>query len=192
MTRLPWILTALMLASCTIGSSTTERPALSRPAIEPDGAFWDAVTVAREHDREAFLYLLSPQMVFKALFPEAKLEEITTQEEFNEQREELGKALEPHAAVVQDFANRYMAELEKLVRDRFIEVSKPKYDIKFNDEFDRASGPNTATVKVSVYPKSGIDQAFKPEVIEVTFIQDGRRWLIHALGNDKLKGAFVR
>jgi hypothetical protein len=192
MRSLTVILASLLLASCTIGSSTSERPALSRPAIEPDGAFWDAVTIARQHDREAFLYLLSPQMVFRALFPEAKLDEITSQEEFNAQREELQQALEPYAAVVQDFANRYMAELEKLVRDRFIEVSRPKYDIKFKDKFDRAAGPNTATVTVSIYPKSAIEEGFTPEVIEVTFIQDDRRWLIHALSNDKLKGAFVR
>lgn len=192
MRSMPFILLALLLASCTIGSSTTQRPALSRPAIEPDGTFWDAVTVAGKSDREAFLHLLSPQMVFKALFPEAQLDEITNQNEFDDQREELTEALKPYDPVVQDFARRYMAELDNLVRDRFIEVSKPKYDIKFNDEFDRAAGPNTAKVTVSVYPKTATGAAFKPEIIEVTFIQDGRRWLIHGFSNDKLKGAFVR
>jgi hypothetical protein len=192
MRRLPLILLALLLGACTIGSSTTERPALTRPAIEPDGTFWDAVTVAGKNDREAFLYLLSPQMVFRALFPEAKLKQVATQEEFDAQREEIKAALVQYDLVVQDFATRYMSELHKLVSDRFIEVSRPDYNIVYNDEFDRAEGPNTAKVVVTVYPKKALDANFKPETIEVTFIQDGRRWLIHGFTNDKLRGAFVR
>jgi hypothetical protein len=194
MKRLPLILLVLLAgcSSATIGSATTERPALTRPAIEPDGTFWDAVTVAGKADREAFLYLLSPQMIFRALFPEAKLKEVTTQSELDDQRAQIEATLKQHEGVVQEFATRYMSELHKLVRDRFIEVGKPDYNIKFNDKFDRATGPNTAKVIVNVYPKKAIDDAFKPEIIEVTFIQDGRRWLIHGFANDKLKGAFVR
>ena len=194
MKALPLIL-LLLLAGCsaaTIGSATTDRPALTRPAIEPDGAFWDAVTVAGKGDRKAFLYMLSPQMKYRALFPEAKLKEVTTQEELDTQRAEIETVLKQHEPVVQEFAARYMNELHKLVSDRFIEVGKPDYDIKFNDSFDRASGPNTAKLIVSVYPKKPIDETFKPEIIEVTFLQDGRRWLIHGFSNDKLKGAFVR
>jgi hypothetical protein len=194
MKRLPLILLVLIggCSSATIGSATTERPALTRPAIEPDGAFWDAVTVAGKADRKAFLYLLSPQMVFRALFPEAKLKEVTTQKDLDDQRKEIEATLQQHDAVVQEFATRYMSELNKLVSDRFIEVGKPDYNIRFNDKFDRATGPNTAKVVVSVYPKTPLPQGFKPEVIEVTFLQDGRRWLIHGFSNDKLKGAFVR
>jgi hypothetical protein len=192
MKRLPLILLGLLLGACTIGSSTTERPALTRPAIEPDGTFWDAVTVAGKNDRKAFLYLLSPQMVFHALFPEAKLKEVTTQEEFDAQRKEIETTLKQHDLVVQDFATRYMGELHKLVSDRFIEVGRPNYNIGYNDEFDRAAGPNTAKLVVTVYPKHAVDESYKPETIEVTFIQDGRRWLIHGFTNDKLRGAFVR
>jgi hypothetical protein len=189
---LPLILLVLLFGACTIGSSTTERPALTRPAIEPDGTFWDAVTVAGKNDREAFLYLLSPQMIFRALFPEAKLKELTTQEQFDAQREEIEAALKQHDLVVQEFATRYMGELHKLVSDRFIEVGRPDYSINHNDEYDRAAGPNIAKLVVTVYPKHAIDEAFKPETIEVTFIQDGRRWLIHGFTNDSLRGAFVR
>jgi len=192
MRALPCLLIALLAASCTFGSSTTQRPALSRPAIEPDGTVWDAVTAAGKNDSEAFLYLLSPQMIYRALFPEARLRPVTSQKEFDEQRLELELALQPHAPVVQEFAARYMTELSNLVRDRFIEVSRPNYHIEFRDEYDRAAGPNHASVIVSVTPKTAVGPDFKPETIELHFVQDGRRWLIDGIANDRLKGAFVR
>ena len=187
---LPTVL--LLLASCTIGSSTTQRSALPRPAIEPDGALWDAVTVARQHDTESFRFLLSPQMIYRALYPEAKLSEVTSQKEFDTQRKKLELELEAQAVVVDQLAQRYMGELSKLVTDRFIEVSKPTYTIKYKDDFDRAAGPNRARVTVTIYPKKAVPEGYTPETFEVRFIQDGRRWLIDGLTNDKLKGAFVR
>lgn len=188
-----WAVVMLMLlCGCTIGSSTTERPALSRPAIEPDGAFWDAADSARRGDREAFLYCLSPQMVYRALFPAKPLKPVTTQAELDAQRETIAAELAPHTGVVQSLADRYMDELDALLRDRFIEASRPRYEILYRDSFSRADGPNFAYVIVSVYPKHALPEGFKPEVIEVRFIQDGRRWLIDEIGNDKLKGAFVR
>ncbi|MCB9894116.1 MAG: hypothetical protein H6839_06700 [Planctomycetes bacterium] len=182
----------LLLASCTIGSSTTQRSALPRPAIEPDGALWDAVTVARRHDAESFRFLLSPQMIYRALYPEAKLDDVTSQKEFDTQRAEIEAELLPQEQVVNQLAQRYMGQLEKLVTDRFIEVSKPSYTIKYKDEFERAAGPNRARVVVTIYPKTHVPEDYEPETIEVRFIQDGRRWLIDGLTNDKLKGAFVR
>ena len=182
----------LLLCGCTIGSSTTERPALARPAIEPDGAFWDAADSARRGDREAFMYCLSPQMVYRALFPAKPLKPVTTQAEFDAQREVIAAELAPHAQVINGMADRYMAELDALLRDQFIEASRPRYEILFRDSFSRADGPNFAYVIVSVYPKHALPDGFKPETMEVRFIQDGRRWLIDEFGNDKLKGAFVR
>jgi hypothetical protein len=192
MGRLTPILIALLLASCTIGSSTTQRPALSSPAIEPDGAFWDAITVARRGDHESFLYALSPRMVYRSLFPEANLREPTSQEEFDSQRVELEQALSQHAAVVREFSTRHMHELDKLVHDRYIEVSKPSYTIRYKDSWGRAQGPNLASVVVTIYPKHPLPEGFKPETIEVRFVQDGQRWLIDGFDNDRLKGAFVR
>ncbi|MCZ7605642.1 MAG: hypothetical protein M5U25_06100 [Planctomycetota bacterium] len=192
MRRLTPTLIALLLASCTIGSSTTQRPALDSPAIEPDGAFWDAINVARRGDHDSFLYALSPQMVYRALYPEARLREPTSQEEFDSQRAELDEALSRHAAVVREFSVRHMHELDKLVHDRFIEVSKPSYTIRHKDSWGRAQGPNFATVLVTIYPKQPLPEGFKPETIEVRFVQDGQRWLIDGFDNDRLKGAFVR
>lgn len=190
--RLTLLTLALLLASCTIGSSTTQRPALNAPAIEPDGAFWDAINVARRGDHQSFLYVLSPQMVYRALYPEASLREPTSQEEFDRQRNELNAALALHPAVVREFATRHMQELDKLVHDRFIEVSKPSYTIRYKDSWDRAEGPNLARIVVTIYPKEKLPEGFTPETLEVRFIQDGRRWLIDGFDNDRLKGAFVR
>ncbi|MCB9934574.1 MAG: hypothetical protein H6840_02695 [Planctomycetes bacterium] len=192
MRRLLYIPLALLLASCTIGSSTTERPALNAPAIEPDGAFWDAITVARRGDDESFLYVLSPQMVYRALYPEARLREVSSQQEFDTQRQELQLELDKHPDVVRQFAARYMDELSKMIHDRFIEVGKPSYTIQYKDSWDRADGPNQAKVVVTIYPKGPLPQDFEPETLVVSFVQDGRRWLINGFDNDRLKGAFVR
>lgn len=192
MRLLPLFLLFCTLAACTVGSSTTQRPALTKPAIEPDGAFWDAAVVAREGDSQAFLYLLSPRMVYHALFPDDELRAVTSQEEFDKQRADIDEKLKPYGKVVQRFAARYMAELRDILKDRFIEVSKPTYNIKYKGDYDRATGPNTARVIVKIYPKKALPEGFQPETMEVRFIQDGRRWLINGLSNDKLKGAFVR
>ena len=188
-------LAAIACASCASlegGSSTTERPALTRPAIEPDGAFWDAATVAKRGDADAFLFMLSPQMVYLALFPDEELPPVTSQEEFTKQRQLLETKLEPYENVVDRFAARYMLELQKILRDRFVEVSKPTYTAQFKDSYDRLEGPNRARVTVRIYPKTAMPEGTEPETMEVRFVQDGRRWLIDGFTNDKLKGAFVR
>lgn len=192
---LPFLLFAMLVASCASlegGSSTTSRPALTRPAIEPDGAFWDAVVVAEKGDIHAFLFLLSPRMVYRALFPDEELAEVTSQAEFDKQRADIEEKLEPFQVAVQRLASRYMQELQELLRDRFVEVSKPSYTIQHKDSFDRADGPNAARVTVTIFPKSALPKDFEPAVMEVLFVQDGRRWLIDSIGDDKLKGAFVR
>lgn len=184
--------TCTSCASLEGGSSTTGRPALTKPAIEPDGAFWDATTVAKRGDADAFLFLLSPQMVYLALFPEEELPPVESQEEFTKQREQLELKLEPFQKVVDRFAARYMLELQKILRDRFVEVSKPTYTAQFKDSYDRLEGPNRARVTVKIYPKTALPENAEPETMEVRFVQDGRRWLIDGFTNDKLKGAFVR
>lgn len=186
---------ALLLASCsafTFGTSTTQRPAITKPAIGPDGTFWDAITVSERGDREAFMYLLSPQMVYVALFPEAQLREVEDQEEFDAQRAEIETELQPFDAVVQQFAERYMNQLASLVHDKFIEVGKPVYLIKYTGTGGLAEGPNLARLVVNIHPKSATKPDEQPEVLNITFIQDGRRWLIHEIDPDPLKGAFVR
>jgi len=192
---LPLLIAPLLLSACTSfegGSSTTDRPALTRPAIEPDGAFWDAAVVAKRGDTEGFLFMLSPQMVYRALYPEGELAEISDQEGFDKQREKIEAELKPLENVVDQMARRYMNQLRNLLKDKFIEVSKPTYSIRYKDKFDRAAGPNTARVTVTIYPKKALPENFEPEVMEVRFIQDRRRWLINGIINDKLKGAFVR
>ncbi|MBZ0136653.1 MAG: hypothetical protein K8I27_09800 [Planctomycetes bacterium] len=186
---------ALVLASCsafTFGTSTTQRPAITKPAIGPDGAFWDAAVAAKRNDHEAFLYLLSPQMVYLALFPEARLAETESQEEFDLQRATINAELEPFEPVVHEYTARYMHELTSLLDDKFAEASQPVYSISHTGAGGRAEGPNQATITVRVYPKQSMKASQEPEVLNITFIQDGRRWLIHRINPDPLKGAFVR
>ena len=181
---------ALLLASCsgfTFGTTTTQRP-----AIGPDGTFWDAITVAEQQDREAFMHLLSPQLVYLSLFPEAQLDPVEDQEEFDAQRREIEAELQQFETVVDSFAARYMHQLAQTFRDKFIEAGEPAYMIQYTGTGDRAEGPNRATVTVNIYPKGPMGSDDKPEVLNITFIQDGRRWLIHAIDPDPLKGAFVR
>lgn len=186
----------LLLTACssafTFGTSTTQRPAITKPAIGPDGAFWDAVDASRRGDRDAFLYLLSPQKVYLALFPEAELPAVESQEEFDAQRLELEAELKLHEPVVESYADRYMAELARLTRDRFVETGQPAYRIMYTGTGGLAEGPNLAILDVRIYPKSSMPEGAEPETLKITYIQDGRRWLVYEISPDPLKGAFVR
>jgi len=189
----------LLLTACTIGSTTTERPAINLPAIGPDGAFWDAVGVAELDDVEKFLYLVSPQFVHARFMPTARRPEVKTQNELEASRTSLlteaQRAAERHQLDYNSELYRlsygYMAELRKLMDDRFVEVGTPTYEIEFRDEFGRASGPNRAAVQVRVYPKSRVPDGYVPETLTVLFIQDGYRWLIDGLEPDPLWGAYA-
>lgn len=195
MKRLVLLILLIALCGCEryiSGSTTSDRPALNRPAIGPDGAFWDAAVVAGRGERDAFLYLLSPQFVHRALFPEDDLDEITTQGDFDEQRGEIEERLADYEPVVDRLARRYMRHLAELVEGRLVEVGRPRYNIDYTDTFDRAEGPNRATVTVTVYPKSALGEDIEPEVFEVDFIMDGRRWLIDGFDPDPMKGSFAR
>ena len=188
-------LLALMLASCsafTFGTSTTERPAITKPAIGPDGTFWDAAAVSRKGDARAFLHLLSPQMTYEALFPEAELKPVETQEEFDIQRTQIEIELAPLQPTVNAYAARYMSELAEMLDDKFIEVGKPVYVIQYTGTGGRAEGPNEASLEVRIFPKGPMAEGQEPETLDIRFIQDGRRWLIHGISPDPLKGAFVR
>lgn len=185
----------LLLCACESfvgGSTTTQRPALGRPAIAPDGAFWDATVVARRGDRKAFMYTLSPRFVHRSLFPDEELADVTSQAEFDAQREEIETRLTPFEPVVNRMADRYMRHLTTVMKDRFVEVSRPRYNIDYTDSFDRAEGPNRATVTVTAHPKVASAADEQPEKFEVRFIMDGRRWLIEELDPDPLKGSFAR
>jgi hypothetical protein len=192
------ITTLLLLSACAIGSTTTERPALNLPAIGPDGTFWDAANVAEREKPESFQFLLSPRFIHRALLPLDTLPEISTQQELDALRVRLDRQLAEAAEEAEvdldlkigQMLDAYMEELRRLLNDRFIEVGEPEYDIQFRDEFGRASGPNRAELKVSLYPKTSKPDGFEPEVIRVSFLQDGYRWLIEGFEPDNLRGAF--
>ncbi|MBK8205608.1 MAG: hypothetical protein IPK87_02320 [Planctomycetes bacterium] len=193
------LLMLLFIAGCTIGTSTTQRPALSRPAIAPDGTFWDAVEVARTDNAEGFLHVLSPNFVHGCFLPRKRLSTPENQQDFNDLRDEVNASLADGAtrnkvdlaAEKTRMAHGYMRLLRNLVEDRFIEVGKPDYDIQYQDEYDRAYGPNRATVIVTVNPKGRADSKSGDQVIRVSFVQDGYRWLIDSLEPDANKGSYA-
>lgn len=193
------LLMLLFIAGCTIGTSTTQRPALSRPAIAPDGTFWDAVEVARNENAEGFLHVLSPGFVHACFLPRKRLSTPESQKDFNDLRDEVDASLADGAsrnkvdlaAEKTRMAHGYMHLLRNLVKDRFIEVGKPDYDIQYQDEYDRAYGPNRATVIVTVNAKGRAAGTQGTEVIRVSFVQDGYRWLIESFEPDANKGSYA-
>jgi hypothetical protein len=189
----------MLLAACTIGSSTTERPAVNRPAIGPDGTFWDAVNVSERMDAAGFRFIVTPQFLHAALLPAANRPVPTSQSEFNTQRNrlyaELATAAERARVELEYELDRvavgYMSQLQDLLTDQIVVVGEPRYDLRYRDEFGRASGPNHATVDVKVFPKGRLPEDFEPPVLKVRFVQDGFRWLIDSLEPDTLRGAFA-
>lgn len=192
-----WLLTLLLApllahAGCAIGSTTTERPAINRPAIGPDGAFWDAVDAANRGSVEAFRFQVSPRFLHEGVLPREKRNEPNSTESFDLERQRLEKQLEPYAGTVDRMLRSYMEHLRNLTSNRFIDVGRPSYEIKYHDDFDRAAGPNRATVEISIWSKKAMGPADKPDKFTVTFVQDRQRWLIDDITPNPLKGAFTR
>lgn len=197
---LPLILLLLVgCSSTTIGSATTTRPALTKPAIEPDGTFWDAVEVARMDNAEGILHVLSPNFVHACFLPRKRLSTPESQQDFNDLRDEVNASLTDGAtrnkvdlaAEKTRMAHGYMRLLRNLVEDRYIEVGKPDYDIQYRDEYDRAYGPNRATVIVTVNAKGRAASKQAPDVMRVSFVQDGYRWLIDGFDPDPNQGSYA-
>lgn len=193
-------LLAFWLAGCTLGSTTTARPALSLPPVSPEGTLWSAIEVSRADNPASLLHVLSPGFLHASFIPLRRFDEPATQAELERLRVEVDTALERAA-----MANGHNLELEKLrlatgyatflrelARDRLIEVGPPSYDdIRFRDEFNRAWGPNVVRLQVQMYPKEPLPEDFVPEVLTVIFIQDGNRWLIEGFDPDPQKGTYV-
>ncbi len=186
------LLLLIAAAGCSIGSTTTERPAINRPAIGPDGAFWDAVDAANRDSLEAFRFQVSPRFLHEGILPREKRNEPTSTEGFDQERIRLEKQLAPYASTVDRMLRSYMERLRNLTSNRFMDVGRPSYEIKYRDDFDRATGPNRAVVEVLIWSKKAMQPGDKPESFTVTFVQDRQRWLIDDITPNPLKGAFTR
>lgn len=182
----------VLIAGCTIGTSTTDRPAFNRPVIGPDGSFWDASNAADRHDNNALRLLVSARFIHEALLPNGERDEPTSTAQFDAERQRLESELKPFEATVARMIESHAEQLRRLTANRFVEVGRPEYDIKYRDGNDRADGPNRATLVVQCWPKGVVPADSKPETIRVQFVQDRQRWLIDGLDPDPLKGAFSR
>jgi hypothetical protein len=197
---LPAILILLTLCGCTIGSSTTDRPALDTPPIGPDGTFWSALDAARRDDSQAFLYTNSPGFLHNAFLSD-ELPEPESQDGLEDLHTRIQARLEDGAArngvtaaaEKERLAAGYMKTLRELAKDQFIEVAKPVYgnNIRYKDEHGRAWGPNKLGLDVRIYPRTPVAEDFEPKRLRVGFIQDRFRWLIESLEPDELHGAFT-
>lgn len=180
-----------LTAGCTVGSSTSRRPALTRPAVGPEGTFWDAAGAAQRDNAEAFLFLVSTRWLHEQVLPRRARFAVTTGDEYAREDLRLRKELEPYAVDKVKLARRYMAHLRETLAGRFLDVGKPEYELLYKDEFGRAVGPNHATVAVLVHPKGPAGNA-APASVEVHFVQHEGRWLLDGLTPDPNKGAFAR
>lgn len=192
MKRLTCICLLLALAGCSFGSTTTLRPALSRPVVGPDGSFWDAADAASRRDNDALRRILTVRFIHEALLPAQPRKEPTSTEDYDRERERLTEQLKVHEATVARLLEAYAERLRQLTENRFVEVGRPEYEIKYRDDFDRAAGPNRAFVVVQCWQKGPLAADAKPETIRVTFVQDRQRWLIDDFEPNALKGAFTR
>ncbi len=200
MKTLPGILILLVLCGCSIGSSTTDRPALDVPPIGPDGTFWSALEAARRNDSQAFLHTISPGFLYNAFLSD-ELPDPQNQDELEDLYKRIQVQLEEGAirngvtaaAEKQRLAAGYMQTLRELADDQFIEVAKPVYgdNIRFKDEHKRAWGPNKVWLRVRIYPKTPVAEDFEPKTLRVGFIQDRFRWLIESIDPDELNGAYT-
>ena len=210
MTRLSLIAALALCAGCSFkGSTTTERPALLYPAIGPEGAFWDALTVAQRADHEALRLVLSPRFIHEAVLPGERRYEVETQQAFDRERARLEAQLKPYENTVKRMIEGYVRYLADLTSQRFVEVARRIDDIKYKDGYSRASGPNRASLIVHIWSKDptptpphaegeepGMEPRdapeTKPETLTVHFIQDHRSWLIDNIEPNRLKGAYSR
>lgn len=181
-------LLSLALCACTAGSSTTLRPAADRPVIEPDGTFWDALEAARGNKPERMRLLLSTDFVHRAILPNVPRGEPTDAEEYAASVQRMEKELAPFVSIRERLYLRYAQWLVEATRGRVIEASRAAYDIKYRDGYGGASGPNTATVKVSLHASD----SKVPKVFAVKFIQVGDAWRIDGFTPDPLFGEFIR
>lgn len=186
------LLALLLLASCKlqVGTSTTTRPAIDKPVVGPDGAFWDAANVARGGNVDAFLFLLTPRWIHSELWPSVSRADPETADAYNEQHNRLNRELAQVDAERRRFAQGHMERLARVLEDRYVEVSRPSFNIKYRDGTGRAAGPNQATVTVRAWERGEVAESAEPDTFQVSFKQYGQRWLIDGIEPDPLQGTF--
>jgi hypothetical protein len=184
------------LAACTSGSSTTRRPALTRPAIGPEGTLWDALDLARRDQPARLKNLFSMRFLHEQVLPDGTRGQPANQDEYLLERAILEGELAPYGARIDDLCRRYARQLRQLSADCFIEAGDAKLSIKHRDEFGAALGPNTARMTVFFHPveaRTGPDgKPTNVRTITVVFVQEFEQWKIDGLEPDPLKGAFHR
>ncbi|MCC6572221.1 MAG: hypothetical protein IT462_00390 [Planctomycetes bacterium] len=186
---------ALLLAACpTQGSTTTRRPALDKPAIEPDGTFWDAVAAAEAGDARRFQYLLSVRFMHESIMPDMPRNFGKTAEDAEKEELRLTEELKPHAERQRKLAAGYMKMLQDRIAGNFVECEAPVYQIQYRGDYNLARGPNharlTVTFRVKREPPKGVPA--EPHSLTVLFVQDYEMWRIDGFEPDPLKGAFSR
>lgn len=206
------ILLGFALVGCSIGSATSSRPALKKPAVGPDGVTWDAFLAAQRKDTKAFRYALSVRYIHAHLLPNNPQKQTKTEKSFFAEENRLLAEIEPaYSPVVDRMLSGMMKQFRKYGQDRLLETSQPKYEIKFKDSWGRAKGPNLAWVTMRFHdldaqsvvedeskPKEDSDTEELPPAppaafeLRVRLVQYGQRWVIDGLEPDELKGAFSR
>ncbi|MHC4841404.1 MAG: hypothetical protein ACYTDT_10720 [Planctomycetota bacterium] len=207
MMRVSYSLILLLLVGCSIGTTTSDRPALTKPPIGPDGVTWDAYLAAQRGDRAAFRNALSIRFIHSHLLPDRTREATRTEKSFAEEESRLLAELEPeYSKVVIRMLDGLMAKVSSYGDERLMETSKPKFEIDFKDRWGRAKGPNIAWVTMRFHdldaeapeiPKDADPEEAPPAPdaafeLKVRLVQSGQRWVVDGFEPDELKGAFSR
>ncbi len=182
----------LFLSACTLGSSTTERPALEEPPVGADGFAWDIVDAGRDNDTAKFRSLVSVRMVHRAILPDAKRNDVKTFDEQDAENLRLAEELKQYENTKARLYQAYMSKIRKLASDRYVEMDKPRYKIQYRDGFNRAWGPNRATILVKFWPKRSLAPNEQPIQSVWEFVQDHDEWKLISMSPDPLKGTFSR
>lgn len=186
----------LLLAACpTPGTTTTRRPAVDKPTIEPDGTFWDAVSAAEKDDPGRLRFLLSTRFVHRGIMPDFPRNETRTPEDFDREEARLREQLLPYAVRERELVAGYLRMLRERIEDNFVHTEQPVYDISYRGEYNAARGPNRAKLTVTFRPKRlapADAPVVEPFSMVVSFVQDHEMWRIDGFEPDPLKGAFTR
>ena len=194
-----WLFLALLvvaLAGCQApGSTTTRRPALDKPPIEPDGIVWDAVAAAELTDTARFRFLLSARFIHEAIMPDFPRGKPKTEEDLDAENTRLLNDLKPYAATEKRLVEGYLLLIQQRMKGNFVQTDPPVYQIEYRGDYGAARGPNHARVTVTFRPK----RASTPEVpqgeavsMTVLFVQEHETWRIDGFDPDPLKGAYKR
>lgn len=188
------VLSGAVVACEVRGSSTSERVYISEPTIVPEGVWKDliAISAARRgadagelFTRRRLLMVTDPEWRRGDQSALSPVEYPTDDRRYRRLLGELDGRLTQRRNDVRAHGEQVASALATILADGgvFI-VGDVRKDIRQTDSNRRAVGPNTARLKVHMWP-SGVGRG-EPELWEVEMIQEYEHWRIDRITPDPL------